>query len=223
MSDTDLMNIDTVIFDPGEQDDGSKTINGIPAGYLSPNYPRIVDEEGEETASIDISRIVEHFHGNLEETEKLCPYTGLPVDGLNVIDGNSQNFLITNLEQVSKKSLEVVPFMPKVEIRKTIELPTYDLEIEISGLPNFRASGVLDNLKKEGIPDIPENIKFLHEEIQLIWLWNELTKVRLLKGLKSLKRTYRATQTSVKLTNQAVLEFCFKALHADINTDTKEQ
>jgi len=209
MLETVKMNLDSVIFDPSESDEGRKTINGIPAGYLSPSYPKLVGSDGK-PKSIDLSEIVDHFHrGN----EKKCVYTGSPSDGVNVIDGDPQNILITNLEPVSKKALDSIPFMPKSSITKVFHFPEKEIQIELFGLPLFRARSLLD---KVTIPDVPSSLGLAHEELDLLWVWNELTKVQLLKGLTTLVKRDRRSGSLVKLTNRSVFEFCFKALHADI-------
>jgi len=209
----EIMNIESVIFDPSDNAEEDKTINGVPAGYMSPNYPRMIDEKGEQS-SIDLSVIVSRFHKN---PEQVCVYTGLPVDGINVIDGNSNNFLITNLEPVSKQASNVIPFMPKISANRRILTDFGDFDIELFGVPSFRAYRILDSLHEENlIENVPSTLNLPYEELKLMWIWNDLTKVKLLKGLKKIKWINRKTNSSIELTNESVAEFCIRALHADV-------
>jgi hypothetical protein len=203
------MNIDSVIFDTLE-DGARKTINGIPAGYLSPTYPRLVGGDGK-PQPIDMAQIVDFFHKT--DGELVCAYTGLPAEGVNVVDSNPNNFLITNLEPIAKKAVDGIPFMPKVRTTKIFHTPEYDLEIELYGVPCFRASQSLTSLT---IPEVPSNLGLAYDELELLWVWNELTKLQLLKGLTSLTKRDRKTEESSKLTNESVMEFTFKALHFDV-------
>lgn len=209
------MNIDAVIFD--SLTGTRKTINGIPAGYLSQNYPRLVGGDGK-PQPIDVAKIVDHFHKKEGEELTACCYTGLNADGVNVVDGNPNNFLITNLEPVSKGALDQIPFMPKGNVTRVFQTQEYDLEIEIFGVPFFRASDALDKLT---VPEVPSALGLAYDELQLLYIWNELTKVQLLKGLFSLGKTNRQTGVSAKINNASVMEFTFRALHFDIK-DTEE-
>jgi hypothetical protein len=207
------MNYKSLIFDPQGKDGGQVTINGLPAGIMSPNFPRLVGGDGQ-PQPIDVKTIVDAFH------PETCVYTGNPADGVNVLDGNPQNFLITNLEPVSKEWMDNLPFLPKATITRTFPenplKPSGDLEIEIYGAPIFRAEETLKNLQ---IPEIPADLGLAHPEAELLWMWNHLTKVTLLKGLTSLtRRNHHDTRASVSLTNKAVLEFTFKLLHQDFTT-----
>lgn len=206
------MNYKCLIFDPQGQEGGHATVNGLPAGIMSPNYPRIIGSDGQ-PPSIDVATIVDYFHSS--EGEQFCVYTGAPAEGVNVLDGNPQNFLITNLEPVSKAWMDSLPFLPKGSITKTFVGKHADIELEIYGAPLFRAEDTLNNLE---IPEVPGDLGLAHDEAELLWVWNQLTKVTLLKGLTSLTKRNKQTGVSVSLTNKAVLEFTFKLLHQDFST-----
>lgn len=203
------MNYKSLIFDPQGQEGGRVTINGLPAGIMSPNYPRLVGGDGQ-PQPIDVKSIVDTFHPS-----ETCVYTGAPTEGVNILDGNPQNFLITNLEPVSKAWMDSLPFLPKAAITKVIPGATADFELEIYGAPIFRAEETLNNLQ---VPEVPGELGLAHAEAELLWVWNQLTKVTLLKGLTSLTRRNKQTGVSVVLTNKAVLEFTFKLLHQDFTT-----
>lgn len=209
------MNIDAVIFDSLTAQ--RKTINGIPAGYLSPNYPRIVGADNK-PQPVDVAKIVEHFHKKEGEEALACSYTGMVSDGVNVVDGNPQNFLVTNLEPVSKGALDQIPFMPKGSVTRVLQTPDHDLEIKLYGVPFFRAQDTLDKLT---VPEVPSELGLAYDELQLLYIWNELTKVQLLKGLSSLTKRNRQTGVSAEITNASVMEFTYRALHFDIK-DTEE-
>ncbi len=202
-------NYESIIFDPQGQEGGPRTINGLAEGLLSPNFPHIVGGDGK-TQPVDVANIVEHFHGVGEEAE--CVYTGMPQEGVNILDGNPQNFLITNLEPVTQEWMQNLPFLPKTSITKVISFSDADFEVEIFGAPLFRAEAVLADLE---IPGVPAELGLAHDEAVLLWIWNQLTKVQLLKGLRSLTRRNKQTGVSVSLTNKDVLEFTFKLLHQD--------
>ena len=89
-----------------------------------------------------------------------------------------------------------------------------DLEIEVYGAPLFRAEATLNDLQ---IPEVPSELGLAHDEAALLWVWNHITKVTLLKGLRSLTTRNKQTGISVTLTNKDVLEFTFKLLHQDFN------
>jgi hypothetical protein len=216
MTEPELMNYELLIFDPQDQN-GRKTINGLPAGFLSPNYPRLVGGDGK-PPPIDLVNIVEAFHGRLDG-RALCVYTGVESDGVNIVDGNPNNFLITNLEPVSKAWMDGQPFLPKCGMTKVFPGPVADLELEIYGVPVFHGSTVLDNLQ---LPQLPASLGTAHEEAKLLWAWNQLTKVQWLKGLTSLTRRNRQTGMSVSLTNKTIMEFTFKLLHQDFKTQEIE-
>lgn len=212
---TITMNYESLIFDPQGQEGGPRTINGLAESLLNPNFPRIVGGDGK-PQPIDVASIVEHFHGVGEES--VCVYTGMPHDGINVLDGNPQNFLITNLEPVSKEWMNNLPFLPKTRITKVISFSDADFEIEIYGAPIFRVEAVLEDLV---VPGVPAELGLAHDEAVLLWIWNQLTKVQLLKGLRSLTRTNKQTGVSVSLTNKDVLEFTFKLLHQEFAPQEK--
>lgn len=202
-------NYKCLIFDPqGAEDAGLGTINGLPAGIMSPNYPHLLGEDGK-PQPIDVKTIVDAFH------PEICVYTGAPSEGVNVLDGNPQNFLITNLEPISKAWMESLPFLPKAAITKVFPGADGDLEIEVYGAPLFRAEETLNHLQ---IPEVPSELGLAHAEAELLWVWNQLTKVTLLKGLRSLTKRNKQTGVSVALTNKDVLEFTFKLLHQDFTT-----
>ncbi|RKZ79202.1 MAG: hypothetical protein DRQ35_04635, partial [Gammaproteobacteria bacterium] len=186
-----------------------RTINGLAEGLLDPNRPRLVGGDGQ-PQPIDVAHIVEHFHGVGEEAK--CVYTGMPYEGVNILDGNPQNFLITNIEPVTKAWMDSQHFFPKTSITKVISFSDADFEVEIFGAPLFRAEAVLEDLE---IPGVPVELGLAHDEAVLLWIWNQLTKVQLLKGLRSLTRRNKQTGVSVALTNKDVLEFTFKLLHQD--------
>jgi hypothetical protein len=62
------------------------------------------------------------------------------------------------------------------------------------------------------IPEIPVELGLAHAEAELLWLWNDLTKRSLLKGLTRLTMHNRMTDSSVSLLNQAVMEFVIRTL-----------
>lgn len=200
------MNFKSLIFDPQGEVEGRTTINGLPPGIMSPNYPRLVGGDGQ-PQPIDVKTIVDAFH-----PDETCVYTGAPAEGVNILDGNPQNFLITNLEPITQAWMESLPFLPKAAITKVFPGAAGDLEVEIYGAPLFRAEAVLNHLQ---IPEVPAELGLAHAEAELLWIWNQLTKVTLLKGLKSLTRRNKQTGVSVSLDNTAVLEFTFKLLHND--------
>ena len=207
------MNYKCLIFDPqGEKEGGVVTINGLPAGIMSQNYPRLVGGDGQQQP-IDVKTIVDAFH------PETCVYTGAPAEGVNILDGNPQNFLITNLEPISKAWMDSLPFLPKAAITRVFagnfKRPSDNLEVELYGAPIFKAVEALNNLH---IPEVPGELELSHVEAELLWVWNQLTKVTLLKGLKSLTRRNKQTGVSVSLTNKDVLEFTFKLLHQDFTT-----
>ena len=201
------MNVESLIFDSAD----GKTINGIPAGYLSPSYPHIVGGNGE-PPPIDVNKIIEAFHPKDEDTIP-CVYSGLPSDGISAVDGNPSNFLITNLEPVNKGFVNGLPPLPRGIVTRVFlkcgTLPhLFDLEVEVRGL----AFLVEKHLDKLTIPDIPVELGLAYAEAELLWLWNDLTKRSLLKGLTKLPMHNRATDISVSLLNQAVMEFVIRTL-----------
>ncbi|KKN51238.1 hypothetical protein LCGC14_0624680 [marine sediment metagenome] len=207
------MNYKCLIFDPQVPDedgksDGRVTINGLPPGIMSPSYPHLVGGDGK-PQPIDVKTIVDAFH------PETCVYTGAPAEGINILDGNPQNFLITNLEPISKAWMDSLPFLPKAAITRVFPGATGDLEVEVYGAPLFRAEETLNNLQ---IPEVPGELGLAHYEAELLWVWNQLTKVTLLKGLRSLTKRNKQTGVSVALTNKDVLEFTFKLLHQDFTT-----
>lgn len=216
MTEPELMNYELLIFDP-QGKNGRKTINGLPVGLLSPNYPRLVGGDGK-PPPIDLANIVKSFHGRLDGGP-LCVYTGAESDGVNVVDGNPNNFLITNLEPVSKAWMDGQPFLPKCGMTKVFPGPVADLEVEVYGVPVFHGSTVLETLQ---LPQLPAALGTAHEEAKLLWAWNHLTKVLWLKGLTSLTRRNRQTGMSVSLTNKTIMEFTFKLLHQDFKTQEIE-
>jgi len=214
------MNIESLIFDTSD----AKTINGLPAGYLSQGYPHILPpgaKEGE-PPPIDVQKIIEAFHQKTGDTIS-CIYSGLPSDGISAVDGNPSNFLITNLEPVSKSFINGLPPLPKGVITRTFSKcgngPNYfDLELEVRGMHFL----VEDKLNKLVIPEIPSELGLGHAEAQLMWLWNALTKQSLLKGLTKLTMNNRMTDTSVALYNQSVMEYVIRTLQQNFEP-TKEQ
>ena len=201
------MNSECLIFDSSDR----KTINGVPVGALSPNRPKIIGSE--EGNRININRIVEHFHSE-EGKAPRCGYSGGLSDGFNVVDGNPQNFLITNLEPVDTEHLSTFAFLPKAAITKVFRREQYDIEVELFGRPIFLAELALEELE---IPQIPEELGLGYVEAQLLWTWNSLTKEKLLKGLTSLKAINRQNGITVELTNRDVLNFVLKSLQLDIS------
>lgn len=204
------MNVGSIIFDTSEE----KTINGLPAGYLSRSYPHILPPGAKEgqPPPIDVQKIIEAFHPKVGDTVS-CVYSGLPSDGISAADGNPSNFLITNLEPVSKNFINSLPPLPKGSISRTFMKcgngPTfYDLELEVRGLHFL----VENQLNKLVIPTVPVDLGLAHAEAQLLWIWNDLTKRSLLKGLTKLTMHNRMTDTSVILYNQSVMEFVIRSL-----------
>jgi len=211
------MNIASLIFDAPDE----KTINGLPAGYLSESYPHILDPNAKEgqPPPIDVQKIIEAFHPKSGETIT-CVYSQLPSDGISAVDGNPSNFLITNLEPVSKNFVNSLPPLPKGVITKTFTKcgeanDLFDLELEVRGL-HFLAEG---NLNKMAIPTIPVELGLAHAEAKLLWLWNDLTKRQLLKGLTKLTMHNRMTDTSVTLYNQSVMEFVIRTLQQNFSKE----
>lgn len=204
------MNIESIIFDQPE----AKTINGLPAGYLSEGYPHILPPGAKEgqPPPIDVQKIIEAFHPKEGETVP-CVYSGLPSDGISAVDGNPSNFLITNLEPISKNFINGLPPLPKGSVTRIFSKcgdgPSFfDLELEVRGL-HF----LVDNqLNKLTIPTVPTELGLGHAEAQLLWIWNDLTKRLLLKGLTKLTMHNRMTDTSVCLYNQSVMEFVIRTL-----------
>lgn len=199
------MNWESLIFDSPERD----TVNGIPAGYLSQQYRHIVGSDGK-PPPIDVHRIVERFHQR-DGGAILCSYSGQPSDGINVVDGNPNNFLITNLEPVSKEAMFSIEAarLPKVVTTRIFHGPAMDVEVELFGTHAFRAEDALDKLE---IPEIPAELGLAYREAELLWLWNFLTKQKLLKGLTKLSMSNRQTGTSISLTNKTVLDFVLRML-----------
>jgi hypothetical protein len=211
------MNIESLIFDTPD----AKTINGLPAGYLSDSYPHILPPGAKEgdPPPIDVQKIIEAFHPKTGETVQ-CIYSGLPSDGISAVDGNPSNFLITNLEPVSKGFINSLPPLPKGTVTRTFfkcgNIPSfYDLELEVRGLQFL----VEDKLNKLVVPTIPVELGLAHAEAQLMWLWNDLTKRSLLKGLTKLTMHNRMTDTSVSLYNQSVMEFVIRTLQQNFQKE----
>ncbi len=201
------MNIGSLIFDSRD----GKTVNGIPAGFLSQSYPHIVGGDGK-PPPIDVNKIIEAFHPKDGDSVP-CVYSGLPADGISAVDGNPSNFLITNLEPVNKGFINGLPPLPKGFVTRVFPKcgtppHLFDLEMEIIGL-SFLVERKLDKL---AIPDIPSELGLAYAEAELLWLWNDLTKRSLLKGLTKLTMHNRVTDTSVTLLNQAVMEFVVRTL-----------
>jgi hypothetical protein len=214
------MNIKSIIFDQPEE----KTINGLPAGYLNESYPHILPPNAKpgQSPPIDVQKIIEAFHPK-EGDSVSCVYSGLPSDGISALDGNPSNFLITNLEPVSRSFVNSLPPLPKVVITRTFakcgESPDFfDLELEVRGYHFL----VEDRLNKLVIPTIPVDLGLAHAEAQLLWLWNDLTKRLLLKGLTKLTMHNRMTDTSVCLYNQSVMEFVIRTLQQNFEKNEKE-
>jgi hypothetical protein len=211
------MNIESIIFDSAEE----KTINGLPAGYLNENYPHILppDAKPGQPPPIDVQKIIEAFHPKSGEAI-LCVYSGLPMDGISAVDGNPSNFLITNLEPVSRNYVNSLPPLPKGIITRTFAKcgnagSFFDLELEVRGL-HFLTEGFLGKIV---IPTIPTELGLAHAEAQLLWLWNDLTKKQLLKGLTKLTMHNRMTDTSVSLYNQSVMEFVIRTLQQNFEKE----
>ena len=204
------MNIKSIIFDQPEE----TTINGLPAGYLSDSYPHILPPNAKEgqPPPIDVQKIIEAFHPKTGDTVT-CVYSGLPSDGISAVDGNPSNFLLTNLEPVSRGFINGLPPLPRGTVTRTFskcgDAPAYfDLELEVRGL-HFLVENKLNTLV---IPTIPVELGLAHVEAQLLWLWNDMTKRQLLKGLTKLTMHNRMTDTSVSLYNQSVMEFVIRTL-----------
>jgi len=213
------MNYGALIFDP--QADGAEedpTINGLALGSLNPNAAKIIGADGEATSPLDMGSILEHFHP-AKDGELLCPHTGKPVDSIVVVDGNQSNFLITNLEPANQEHTIAQPLLPKVTVSRVFRGADADIEVELYGALGFRATEALDKIE---IPEVPSELGLAHAEAQLLWIWNELTKVQLLKGLSSLKRCNRQSGSTVTLTSMAVLEFTFKMLQQEFTKETTQ-
>ena len=210
------MNYGSIIFDAPD----GKTINGIPAGLLS---RRIVGPD-QKPPPIDVNRIIDAFHLTKEGDSQSCVYSGLVADGINCVDGNPNNFLITNLEPINKSFLFRLPPLPKVIITKLYpkcgkqRIPYFDLELEVSGLVTF----VDQRLGNLTIPEIPEQLGLEYTEAELMWIWNELTKKSLLKGLVQLTMHNKLTNTSISLSNRAVMEFLMLVLQQDLTKKEQE-
>lgn len=78
---------------------------------------------------------------------------------------------------------------------------------------------VEDKLNKLVIPTIPEELGLSYAEAQLMWIWNDLTKRFLLKGLTKLTMHNRMTDTSVSLYNQSVMEFVIRTLQQNFEKE----
>jgi hypothetical protein len=78
---------------------------------------------------------------------------------------------------------------------------------------------VEDKLNKLVIPTIPTELGLGHAEAQLMWLWNDLTKRLLLKGLTKLTMHNRMTDTSVALYNQSVMEYVIRTLQQNFQKE----
>jgi len=209
------MNYGLVIFDSSD----GKTINGIPTGFLSSSYPHIVGAEGKRPP-IDLNRIVETFHSK-EGDSIPCVYSELPADGISAVDGNPNNFLITNLEPVNRSFLNGLPPLPKGIVTKTYldcgTLPhAFDLELKVLGLAHFSEK----QLQELIIPTVPEGLMYTEAELMLIW--NELTKKSLLKGLTQLTMIKKPSNTSISLSNRAVMEFLMVVLQHDVMKKEQE-
>ena len=214
------MNVKSLIFDQPEE----KTINGLPAGYLSKSYPHILPPDAKEgqPPPIDVQKIIEAFHKTNAGDPVPCVYSGLPSDGISAVDGNPSNFLITNLEPVSRNFINSLPPLPKGVVTRTFlkcgDGPSFfDLELELFGLHFL----VENKLNKLVIPTIPAELGLGHAEAQLLWIWNDMTKRSLLKGLTRLTMHNRMTDTSVALSNQSVMEFVIRTLQQTF--EEKEQ
>ena len=221
MQTTVEMNIKSLIFDQPE----AKTINGLPAGYLSKSYPHILPPDAKEgqPPPIDVQKIIEAFHEKVGD-KVACVHSGLPSDGISAVDGNPSNFLITNLEPVSRNFINGLPPLPKGMVTRTFRKlgdgpAFFDLELEVFGLHFL----VENKLNKLVIPTIPAELGLGHAEAQLLWIWNELTKRLLLKGLTSLTMHNRMTDTSVALSNQSVMEFVIRTVQQNFEVKEKEQ
>jgi hypothetical protein len=199
------MNIDSIMYDSQSK----KTINGIPAGYLNPSYPHVVGPDGKK-APVDVHKIVQHFHAPLGGSVD-CVFTGLAADGINVIDANPNNFLITNLEPVCKVEFESANYrqLPKARILRTYHEEKQDYELELYGQTAFIGERALHDLT---IPEVPHELGLAYDEARLLWIWNYLTKKQLLKGLTRLSVVDRQNGTSVSIDNRAVLEYVLRAL-----------
>lgn len=214
------MNLKSIIFDTSEE----KTINGLPAGYLSKSYPHILPPNAKEgqPPPIDVQQIIEAFHPKVGDSIS-CVYSGLPSDGITAVDGNPSNFLITNLEPISKNFINSLPPLPKGLVTRTFlkcgDGPTFfDLELEVVGL-HFLVENALNKLV---IPTIPVELGLGHAEAQLLWIWNDLTKRLLLKGLTRLTMHNRMTDTSVTLSNQSVMEFVIRTLQQNFEKEQEK-
>ena len=214
-----VMQIESLIFDTPEAE--AKTINGLPAGYLNKNYPHILppDAKPGQPPPIDVQKIIEAFHPKVGDSIA-CVHSGLPSDGIAAVDGNPSNFLITNLEPVSKNFINSLPPLPKGMVTRTFLKcgagpAFFDLELEVFGLYFL----VENKLNKLVIPTIPVELGLGHAEAQLIWLWNDLTKKSLLKGLTKLTMHNRMTDTSVALSNQSVMEFVIRTLQQNFQKE----
>ncbi len=209
------MNYGFVIFDSPE----GETINGIPTGFLSPSYPHIIDGDGKRPP-IDLNRIVETFHSK-EGDSISCVYSGLPADGISAVDRNPNNFLITNLEPINRGFLSGLPPLPKAIVTKTYldcrTLPhSFSLELKVLGLSHFSEK----QLKNLTIPTVPKGLAYT--EAELMWIWNELTKKSLLKGLVQLTMIKAPSNISISLSNKAVMEFLMLVLQHDVMKKEQE-
>jgi len=199
------MNYESLMYDQSE----GLTCNGIPAGYLHRSYPHIVGGDGK-PPPIDVQKIVETFHKEADG-KVTCMISGLASDGINFVDGNLNNFLITNLQPVNKEEIAKQEFrmLPKVSITRTFQGTKYDLDVELHGVPAFLVKDALDKLV---IPEIPSELGLAYMEAELIWLWNHMTKTQLLKGLTVLSAIDKQKGTKVSLTNRAALTFVLQVL-----------
>lgn len=207
------LNFRSLIFDSP----GSNTINGIPAGYLSPNGNKLLGPDGQ-PQPLDIGRVIEVFHG--KQGEVICPFSGEPADGAVILDNNPRNILITNLAPVNSVFWGSLAPLPRAYRRRTfplhiesMDINIGEVEIEVFGYPAVVATSALS---KVTVPSIPKDLGTQEVEAELLWLWKELTQKQLLKGLTKLTLNYSRIGESVCITNMSVLEFTMKMLQADI-------
>lgn len=199
------LNYESLMFDQPE----GETCNGIPVGWLHPSYPHIVRGDGK-NPPLDFHRIVDAFHKD-ENGNVTCCLSGVEADGVEVVDGNPNNFLITNLQPVNKDEMLKREYgkLPKASISRTFRGEEKDLEVEIFGVPAFLAEAALDKLE---IVEPPTDLGLVYSEARLLWSWNQMTKKQLLKGLYKLSEVDRQRETKVSISNRTVADYVLKVL-----------
>lgn len=186
-----------LVFDDPEQ----RWVNGIDLGTTD--------------GKIQAQDIVIHYQGELR-----CLYTNEPTNTVMAFDGNTQNFLVTNLVPVSQEAINARDINPDEEIPMLVAHKTYTFEgsnenVEMSIHLIGRLDPTIGLVFNERYIDaiVDQWVRPYFEEIKLdcilpqgvpktpemfaLWLWRHLSTVAFLKGLARIDVKLNSGATAV--------------------------